>query len=204
VEYHDGCESLLTQLKLLHETQNNRLVTAVLERVRSVFYDPEDSNCVVFAHRLLERLQADYDEDLSQPSILSIVKPSGPTTSLGDWLSEMTEWSPLSDLKVNATPPEFVTIGAQGRYQWKSELTLARLLRRKHRPGRQAFGLSEERIRIKKVDVLWSAKVDPTTAEFSDTRIDEINPHFSDEFVEDTWQLKTQFNLPLIPQFDPQ
>jgi hypothetical protein len=158
---------------------------------------------VVIAHKLLERLRQEYDEDLSQPSILSLVKPGQITTSPGDWLSEMTEWSPLSDLKVNATAPEFVTVDDQGRYRWKSELTLARLLRRKHRPGRQAFELREERIRIKKVDVLWSAKVDPETAEFSDTRTDEISPQFSDEFVEATWQLRVQFDMPLVSGLDP-
>jgi len=203
IEYHDGCAALLTRLNLLNRTQNDQFAAAVLEKVSSVFYDPVDPNCAVFAHKLLEQLRQEHDNDLSQPSILSLVKPGQITTSPGDWLSEMTEWSPLSDLKVNATAPEFVTVDDQGRYHWKSELTLARLLRRKHRPGRQAFDLPEERIRIKKVDVLWSAEVAPDTAEFSNTRIDETNPQFSDEFVEATWQLRTQFDLPLLPGIDP-
>jgi hypothetical protein len=203
LECHDACGALLTQLKLLNETQNNQFVTAVLEKVSSVFYNPEDPNCLVFAHKLLERLRQEYDEDLSQPSLLSLVTPGEISTSPGNWLSEMTEWKPLSDLKVNATAPEFIAVDDQGRYQWRSELTLARLLRRRHRPGPQAFELPEERIRVKKVDVLWSAKVDSDTAEFSDTRIDEINPQFSDEFVEATWQLRTQFDLPWLPGIDP-
>ena len=204
LEYYDGCGALLTLLMLLNQTQNDQFVTVVLEKVSSVFYNPEDPNCVVCAHKLLERLRQEYDEDLSQPSILSLVKPGQMTTSPGDWLSEMTEWSPLSDLKVNATAPGFITVDAQGRYRWKSELTLARLLRRKHKSGRQAFDLPEERIRIKKVDVLWSAKVDSETAEISDTTIEEIKPQFSDEFVEATWELRTQFDLPLLPGIKPQ
>jgi len=38
--------------------------------------------------------------------------------------------------------------------------------------------------------MLPNLQASPETAEFSKTRIDEISPQFSDEFVEATWQLE--------------
>jgi hypothetical protein len=77
-------------------------------------YNPEDANCVVFAHQLLERLRDEYDEALSKPTIFSLLKPGQVVTSSGDWLSEITEWSPASDLKISAAAPEFTMVDKQG------------------------------------------------------------------------------------------
>lgn len=202
VETYDGCSALLSQLRLQFETKSGELASAVLEKVGTVFYNPDDPGCVVFAHKLLEKLRDEYDEDLSKPTIFSLLKPGQATTS-GDWLSEITEWSPVSDLKINATAPEFVTIDEQGRYHWKSELTLARLLRRSRPASRHYSAPPDEKIRLQKIAVLWSVDVDTANADFSNTRVDGLEPIFSDDFIEPTWELRTSFCFPLIQGMDP-
>lgn len=203
LELYDGCSALLSQLRLLSESKSSEFASAVMEKVATVFYNPDDPNCVLFAHKLLERLRDEYDEALSKPSFFSLVKP-GQITPSGDWLSEMTEWSPVSDLKISATAPEFVTVDEQARYHWKSEITLARLLRRTHPSGRFHVPLPDERIRIQKITVLWSAEVNPYNAEFSNTRIDELQPVFGDDFIDATWQVRSSFGFPLISGMDPE
>ncbi len=203
LELYKGCRALLSELKLLDETQSSEFASAVLENVGAVFYKPDDPTCVAFAHKLLERLRAEYEEGLSKPTLFSLIKSGQAITLSEDWLNEITEWAPVGDLKINATPPEFVTVDKQGRYHWKSELTLARLLRRTHSASRQHLALPEEKIRTQKVDVLWSADINPGTAEFTKTQIDELRP-IADDFVEATWQLRTSFNFPSIPGIDSQ
>jgi len=204
IETYDACSALLSQLRLQRETKSGQFAAAVLGKVGAVFYNPDDPSCVVFARKLIEKLRTDYDEALSQPTIFSLLKPGQAMTSSGDWLSEITEWSPVSDLKISATAPEFVTVDEGGRYHWKSELTLARLLRRSHPPSRYHILLPDEKIRLQKLAVLWSAAVDPDNAEFSDTNIDEVQPTFGDDFVEATWELRSSLGFPLIQGLDPE
>ena len=203
IEMYEGCSALLSQLRLLNERKSGQFVSAVLEKVETVFYNPDDPNCVVFAHKLLEKLRDEYDEALSKPTIFSVLKPRPAVTSSGEWLSEITEWSPVSDLKITATPPEFMKVNEQGHYQWKSVLTLARLLRRNYPASRHHTALPEEKIRIQRVDVMWRAEVNPDTAEFSNTVIDEIQPIFGEDFIEATSQLRTRFGFPIFPGMDP-
>jgi hypothetical protein len=194
---YEGCSAFLSQLQLQNETKSGQFASAVLEKVGAVFYDLDNPNCMVFSHKLIERLRNEYDEALSQPTIFSLLKPGQATTS-GDWLNEITEWSPVSDLKISATAPEFAKVDEQGRYHWKSEITLARLLRRRHPASRYHSPLPDEKIRIQKIVVLWSAEVNPENAEFSNTRIDELQPICGDDFIGPTWELRTSFGFPLI------
>jgi hypothetical protein len=207
LEMYDGCLALLSQLRLENETKSGQFAAAVLEKVGAVFYNPDNPMCVVSEHKLLEKLRDGYDAALSQPTIFSLLKPGQATTS-GDWLSEITEWSPVSDLKISAAAPEFTTVAEQGdehgRYHWRSELTLARLLRRSRPASRHYAALPDEKIRLQKIAVLWSADVDPSNAEFSNTRIDGLDPIFSDDFIEPTWELRRSFGFPMIPGMDPE
>jgi len=76
---------------------------------------------------------------------------------------------------------------------------LTRLLRRKY----SASALPDEKIRIERIAVLWSAEVNPNTAEFSHTRVDELQPIFGEDFIEATWLLRSRFGFPMIPGMDP-
>ena len=202
IETYDVCSALLSQLRLSVK-RNWPVCGGGPGKGGGCIPQPHHPSCVVFARKLIEKLRTEYDKALHQPTIFSLLKPGQAMTSSGDWLSEITEWSPVSHLKISATAPEFVTVKG-GDVPLKSELTLARLLRRSHPPSRYHILLPDEKIRLQKLAVLWSAAVDPDNAEFSDTNIDEVQPTFGDDFVEATWELRSSLGFPLIQGLDPE
>jgi hypothetical protein len=218
VEVYSTFDELVGKLKLLRNTKSAEFSKEVLTKIASVFFDPDDSNCVAISQGVLKHLDEEYGNEMSRPLITQIGTPRYTQTSpafftftqplaatslpAGDWFKEMDRWTPVSELKFFTSPPIFQSGKGNGRYNWKSTVTLVRLLRRTIPQLDQPYGRPDERIKTKDVDVLWSCQIDPSTAEFSDLRVDHYQPDFRESFVDADWRTRSAYNLPLFPDFE--
>jgi hypothetical protein len=122
----------------------------------------------------------------------------------GNWLEEFQRWTPVTPVKLFASPPVFQADKKDARYHWISTVTLVRLLRRTEPHSGQAYALPEERIRTKEIDVKWSCKIDPNTAKFFDPSVESCTPTFRDSFLNANFHTRSTYDLPLFPHFEEQ
>ena len=220
IEVYSEVDEFVRHLELLAKTKSEQYTKEVLEKVSKVFYDPEDPNCVVLSQGVLKQLTDKFAEDMTRPPILQVglpkyppqtaktfpwfTQPSAPTNFLSsDWIEEMKHhWTPVSDLKVFPSSHVFQSDLGDGRYHWKSTITLARLLRRTVLESRRPYSLPTEKIRTKDVDVLWSCLINPHTAEFSDPKVEEYRPQLSDSFMDADLSTRTAYEFPMFPGVD--
>jgi hypothetical protein len=219
IEVYSEFDEFVGHLGLLAKTKSEQHTKEVLAKVSKVFYDPEDPNCVVLSQGVLQHLTDEYAEDMTRPPILQLGSPNYPQTAkafssstqpsaatsirYGDWIEERKHWVPVSDLKFLPSSHVFQSGFGDGRYHWKSTITLARLLRRTVPQLRRPYFLTTEAIRTKDVDVLWSCLIDPHTAEFSDPKVEEYRTGlFSDSFVDADWSTRTAYGFPMFPGVD--
>lgn len=218
IEVYSGFPEFIGHLELLAKTKSEQHTEDVLAKVTSVFYDPENPDCVVLSKGVLEHLTKEYADEMARPSILQVGSPKYTQTSdtfstftqplaatnipAGEWMDEAKRWTPVTGLKIFASPPVFQPGAADDRYHWKSTVTLVRLLRRALPRLGQSYSLPVERIKTKDIDVLWSCVIDPNTAEFSDLSVEEYQPQFRESFVDADWQTRTAYDLPIIPGLD--
>jgi len=183
---------LLGHLDLLAKTKSSQFTNEVLSKVGAFFYTPGDPSCVAIAQGVIEKLVDEYSEEMSRPSLS------------GNWFEEFQRWTPVTPVKLFASQPVFQPDEKDARYHWISTVTLVRLLRRTEPRSGQAYGLPEERIRTKEVDVKWSCKIDPNTAKFSDPVVERCTAKFRDGFIEANFHSRSTYDLPLFPGFEEQ
>ena len=210
---------LLGHLDLLAKTKSSQFTNEVLSKVGAFFYTPGDPSCVAISQGVIEKLVDEYSEEMSRPSLFSIGAPRQFQTAnqfpaltqtpvvhplSGNWFEEFQRWTPVTPVKIFASQPVFQPDEKDARYHWISTVTLVRLLRRTEPRSGQAYGLPEERIRTKEVDVKWSCKIDPDTAKFSDPVVERCTATFRDGFIEANFHSRSTYDLPLFPGFEEQ
>ena len=216
IEVYARFDEFLGDLELLAKTQSRKFTDDVLGKVASVFFDPNNPNCVVLSQGVLQKLVADHSEELSHPSLFNWGAPkypgtlpsfstatqplAGASTPYANWFEEFNQWTPVTPVKAFASPPIFQPGSGDGRYHWISTITLVRLLRRITPHSGRAYSLPEERIRTKDVDVAWSCEINPDTAEFSNASVDEYIPTTRESFIEADWRSRSAYEFPLFPE----
>src|ERR1017187_2006889 len=218
IEVYSHLGELLGHLDLLAKTKSEQFTNEVLSKVGSVFYTPNDPNCVAISQGLIKKLIDEHSEEMCRPPLFSIGPPkqfqtanqfpalaqTPVTTFSGNWFEEFQRWTPVKPVKIFASLPVCQPDQGDGRYHWISTVTLVRLLRRTEPRSGQAYGLPEERIRTKEVDVKWSCKIDPGTAKFSDPGVENCTATFRDGFIEANFHTRSTYDLPLFPGFEEQ
>ena len=209
IEVYSHFDELLGHLDLLAQTKSSEFTDAVLSKVASVFYTPGDLNCVAISQGVVKKLVDEYSDEMSRPPLFSLGQPKYPETTnrfstliqpitggFGDYFEEFNRWTPVTSVKLFASPPVFQGDKKDGRYHWLSTITLAQLLRKtESRSGR----FPEERVRTKDIDVKWSCKIDPITAAFSDPSVEGTTPTLRESFLEANTHSRLAYQLPLWP-----
>jgi hypothetical protein len=214
VEAYSGFDEFVGHLELLAKMKSDKHSKDVLERVSEIFYDPEDPGCVMYSKGVVEYINSEYGEYMARPSILQVISPKYIQTAstfstvtqplaatnirAGDWEKEASRWTPVTDIKVFPSAPVFQNGSNDGRYHWKSTITLVRLLRQTVPQLGKPYGFPEERVKTMDIDVLWSCRIDPATAEFSDLSVDEYQPQYRESFVDADWHTRATYDLPAI------
>ncbi|MEY2493980.1 MAG: hypothetical protein QOJ45_472 [Verrucomicrobiota bacterium] len=217
LEDYSGFDGLVGHLDLLAKTKSEEFASAVMAKAASVFYDPNDADCIAISCGVVTHLINQHSEEMAHPSMFSAGMPKYPaspgqpaahpgfwsaTSSTTDWVQEYNRWIPVSPIKLFASMPVFQPAKQDDRYHWISTITLAQLLRRTEPRRGQGYALPEERIRTKDVDVEWSCRIDGSSAEFSDVSVDAYHPTIRDAFLEADWRLRTAYGFPLFPGAD--
>jgi hypothetical protein len=211
-----GFDELVGHLDLLAKTKSKEFSDAVLSRVGGMFYNPNDPTCVVLSHGVLTRWEKDYADEMAHPPWFTMEKSQfaigtrsrawarfgTPAASMTNWFEEYNRWTPVSPIKFLTAPPIFQPNKKDSRYHWISKVTLAQLLRRTEPRRGQTYGLPEERIHTKEIDVEWSCDINRDTAEFSNPTVDHYTPKFNDSFVEADWRSRATYDLPRFPELD--
>jgi PIN domain len=214
-EVYANLDEFIGQLELLEKTRSTEFAAEVVAKAAKIFYDSSDPNCVALSKGVIQHLLSEYDEEMSRPPLFSLGPPTSspsprgmwmPTqqylsspTSSPNWLEEWSNWAPVTPIKLFAAPPVFHAEQKDERYHWTNTVTLARLLRRNQSPRGQAYLAPEERIRTKEVKVEWSCKVDPVTADFTQTSVDDYAPTFHDSFINADTFTRSTYDMPLFP-----
>jgi hypothetical protein len=216
-EAYANVSELVGHLELLAKTKSTAFTNEVLSKVGAFFYAPDDPACVAISQGVIQKLATDYDEEMSRPPLFSLNAPTQsdaammfpsptptrvPSTSATNWFEEFQNWSPVTSVNLFASPPVFQPDSNDGRYHWKSTVTLVRLLRRTTPRAGQAYGLPEERVRTKEIDVKWSCKIHPDSAQFSDPLVEGCTPTFRDGFLNADFHSRSMYGLPLFPSLE--
>jgi hypothetical protein len=210
---------LLGHLELLAKTKSTAFTNEVLSNVAAFFYTPDDPSCVAISQGIIGKLINEYSEEMSRPPLFSIGQPKQsqitnqfsaltqtpvvPPLS-GNWFEEFQRWTPVTPVKLIASPPVFQPDQKDARYHWISTVTLVRLLRRTEPRSGQVYSVPEERVRTKEVDVKWSCKIHPGTAKFSDPVVERCTATFRDGFIEANFHTRSTYDLPLFAGFEEQ
>ncbi len=206
-EIYSHFGELLGHLELLTKTKSQEFTNEVLSKIAAFFYTSDDSGCVAISKGVTEKLVAEYSEEMSRPPLFSIGPPKQfqlpavtltPTFS-GNWFEEFQSWTPVTPVNLFASPPVFQPNERDTRYHWISTVTLVRLLRRTQPRSGQHYSFPEERVRTKEVDVKWSCKIHPHTAEFSDPVVESYTATFRDGFLDANFHTRSTYDLPLFP-----
>jgi hypothetical protein len=150
--------SLASYLRLAHQEMTQEFIEALLQKVPSVFYTPDDPKCDYYTFKISQLVASKFDYMLD--SLFDEPQTSSGEQALGNAFLELTKsfLHPASDEKIFIDGTEFDNLTPPNIYHWKTHLRFVRLFRPQNsnlpKFSENISGF-DEKIRIAKFDVLW-------------------------------------------------
>jgi hypothetical protein len=196
----ESLEECINYLKLSFEKRSNDFTTKVLAAARSVFFRPNDPNCLFYRFQVVDRIHKENPG--LQPDDGAIFHPMEilvPKAKLfldiyaGQAQLPPLKWRALSDEKVHIHDPVYVESDAQGTmFHWSSDITLARLYQQGNSTRFATF--PARYIRLTKYRVFWRSDVSKD-AKITNEQFEGLN-WVSDKAEIGEDRLRYQYSLP--------
>lgn len=200
-------------LKLNQQEKDREYSQAVLHKAPTVFYKPDDPNCVYTKLNVKDLIKQQFayllDSFLDTPAtnhwlsgLSGLVAPdystyTPPATAVYalPGKREPIFFNPTSEENVSVESTELDNQAKDGLIQWKSKVQFARLFDKPLKEGERPIlgAYYNEIVRVQPFNVLWTCYVS-TEIEFQDVTIAEIKPEA--RFTTSAWLEKEKYGFP--------
>jgi hypothetical protein len=186
---YEQLSDYISYLKLIAQKAAQEFANTVLEKAPKVFFDPDSEESVFNKLDLRHRIEKDFQFLLQVPP-----KPPETLLFLSSYSRERTRFIPVSDTTVSIGKTTFEKIDEEGYYNWKSEVSFAKLF--SEEKGIVSYGTPRELIHIHTFPVAWRAHVS-TDGNFGNYSVPDIAlPTIRTEIANP--MLLAQYELPSI------
>jgi len=163
---YESLKAFSSFIELTQQNLTNEFVKLILSKARNKFFD-NTINCISIKHQIFKNIAEDYSVRLNNsPDISSLLSPLS---------SVSITWEPSGPEQIWLVAPVFEMLEGRDTFHWISEIRMVRSFIKKPLSTVQPESiLQEERLRILRIAVKWSADV-KVDARFFNLRVNNIS-----------------------------
>jgi len=161
---YESLKDFSSFIELKQQDLTNEFVKLILSKARNKFYN-NTINCISITHQIFKNITEEYSAKLNNPTsfLLSLI-PGG-----------SMQWEPSNHEQTWIVAPTFDKLEGKDTFHWISEIRMVRpFIIKPLSPVLPELTLPEERLRILRIAVDWSADV-KADARFFNCKVNKIS-----------------------------